>query len=225
MSDGVRHDQVLRLDLAGFSRDGTTILGAISLSVGAEETVVLTGPSGIGKTTLLRLIAGLEPPQGKVKVTGAVAMVFQEPTLLPWRSALENLCLTTRIAPSGARELLAEVGLADLEARFPGQMSLGQQRRLALARAFAARPALLLMDEPFVSLDPAMADEMMALFVRLRQARPLATLIVTHVEAEAQRLASRIIRLGGCPATVVSDRQNRGADVQLSASDVTPASS
>ena len=91
--------------------------------------------------------------------------------------------------------------------------------------AFAAKPALLLMDEPFVSLDPAMADEMMALFVRLRQARPLATLIVTHVEAEAQRLASRIIRLGGCPATVVSDRQDAGANVQLSASDVTPSSS
>ena len=216
---------VLSLDLTGHRRGGIAVLGPVTLSVGARETVALTGPSGIGKTTLLRLIAGLEPARGRIRTTGTVAMVFQEPTLLPWRSALDNLCLTAKVAPTEARALLAEVGLGGLEARFPGQLSLGQQRRLSLARAFAARPALLLMDEPFVSLDPALADEMMSLFEQLRSARPLATLIVTHVEAEAERLASRILRLGGHPATIVEDRQNKGAYVRLSASDVTPSRS
>lgn len=230
---------VLTVDLTGHARNGAAILGPVSFAVGPQETLALVGPSGIGKTTLLRLIAGLEPARGRVTTQGAVAMVFQEPTLLPWRSARQNLCLTTAVTPSEADLLLAEVGLAGLGPRYPGQLSLGQQRRLSLARAFAARPALLLMDEPFVSLDPALADEMMALFIRLRAARPLATLIVTHADAEAERLATRIIRLGGQPATVVEDRataaagagggggdpQNRGLYFQLSASGVTASRS
>jgi ABC-type nitrate/sulfonate/bicarbonate transport system ATPase subunit len=216
---------VLSIDLSGHQRGGVAVLGPIKLSVGPCETVALTGRSGIGKTTLLRLIAGLEPAQGRVRTAGRIAMVFQEPTLLPWRGALDNLRLTTGVPEAEAMALLAEVGLGGLEGRFPGQLSLGQQRRLALARAFAARPAVLLMDEPFVSLDPALADEMMTLFATLRQARPLATLIVTHVEAEAERLASRILRLGGKPATLVEDRQNKGAYFQLSASGVTSSRS
>lgn len=211
----------LRLDLAGHARDGQAILGPIAFSIGATESLALVGPSGIGKTTILRLIAGLEPARGRIEVAGRLAMVFQEPTLLPWRSARANLCLTTGISPDEAEALLDEVGLGGLSARFPGQLSLGQQRRLSLARAFAARPALLLMDEPFVSLDPALAEEMMAAFARLRASRPLAMLLVTHAEAEANRLCSRIIRLGGSPATIVEERQNAGAYFQLSASGVT----
>jgi NitT/TauT family transport system ATP-binding protein len=201
---------VLRVDLAGHDRGGQPVLGPVRFGVGPHETLALIGPSGIGKTTLLRLIAGLEPARGVVEVTGRIAMVFQEPTLLPWRSALQNLCLTTGVSVAEAGALLAEVGLDGLGARFPGQLSLGQQRRLSLARAFAARPALLLMDEPFVSLDAALAEEMMAVFARLRAARPLATLIVTHVEAEARALASRILRLGGRPAVIVEDCLNAG---------------
>ncbi|MEO8243462.1 MAG: ATP-binding cassette domain-containing protein [bacterium] len=203
-------DPVLRLNLTGHSRGGQAILGPLSLTLAPQETLALIGPSGIGKTTILRLIAGLEPAQGVVQVTGRLAMVFQEPTLLPWRTARQNLCLATGIAAAEADTLLAEVGLAGLATRFPGQLSLGQQRRLSLARAFAARPALLLMDEPFVSLDPDLADEMMAVFTRLRATRPLATLLVTHVEAEARRLASRIIRLGGSPAVITDDQQIGG---------------
>lgn len=196
---------VLTVDLAGHGVAETAVLGPLSFTVEADETVALVGPSGIGKTTLLRLIAGLAPAQGRISVTGRVAMVFQEPTLLPWRSALQNLCLATGISPASARPFLAEVGLGGLGHRFPAQLSLGQQRRLALARAFAARPALLLLDEPFVSLDPVLADEMMTLFQRLRETRPLATLIVTHVQAEASRLATRTLRLGGSPATLVKE--------------------
>lgn len=195
---------VLSVDLDGLSFDGRPVLGAIAMDLMRGETLALTGPSGIGKTTLLRVLAGLETAYaGKVRVPGRVAMVFQEPTLLPWRSAVQNLCLTTGISVSAAEAALADVGLAGLGARFPGQLSLGQQRRLSLARAFAASPDVLFLDEPFVSLDPRLADEMMDLFVSLREAQGVATILVTHVEAEARRLANRVVRLGGSPAVIV----------------------
>jgi NitT/TauT family transport system ATP-binding protein len=104
-------------------------------------------------------------------------------------------------------------------------MSLGQQRRLSLARAFGSNPDVMLMDEPFVSLDPDLAEDMMALFARLRAARGLATVLVTHVEAEARMLASRIVALTGRPATLGAERQNKGAYFQLSASGVTSSRS
>lgn len=202
------------------------VLGQIALDLAAGEVLALTGPSGIGKTTLLRIVAGLHRDwAGELDMPGRLALVFQDPTLLPWRSALDNLLIPTRIDRGEALALLAEVGLDGLDARYPAALSLGQQRRLALARAFAAAPDVLLMDEPFVSLDPETADGMMALFERLRAARPVATILVTHAAQEAARLATRILRLGGTPARVVEDRQNSGAYFQSSASGVTSAGS
>jgi ABC-type nitrate/sulfonate/bicarbonate transport system ATPase subunit len=195
----------LSLSLHAASHNGAPVLGGLVLHVMAGETVAITGPSGIGKTTLLRIVAGLHREwQGKLGLPGRLAMVFQDPILLPWRTAAQNLTLTTGCNPEEAAAMLAEVGLEGLSHRFPGALSLGQQRRLSLARAFAARPDVLLMDEPFVSLDPALADEMMTLFERLRATRPLATLLVTHSEPEATRLASRILVLRGAPATIVA---------------------
>lgn len=192
---------VLSLGIEGMAYGGTAVLGAVALSVRQGETVAVTGPSGIGKTTLLRIAAGLETRfHGTRRVAGRLAMVFQEPVLLPWRTAAENLTLTAGIAGQAVEAALAEVGLAGLGGRYPGQMSLGQQRRLSLARAFAVAPALLLLDEPFVSLDPATADEMMALFAALRDRRGTATLLVTHSADEAARLADRRLRLDGRPA-------------------------
>ncbi|PRD40182.1 UNVERIFIED_CONTAM: ssuB1 [Trichonephila clavipes] len=127
-------------------------------------------------------------------------MVFQEPVLLPWRNALDNITLATRCDPASACAALARVGLADKATALPGELSLGQQRRLALARAFAAQPDVLLMDEPFVSLDPALTDDMMALLEAERARRPMATILVTHAPAEAARLADRLLRLEGSPA-------------------------
>lgn len=174
------------------------------------ETLALVGLSGVGKTSLLRIIAGVEDRyEGRCDVSGRVAMVFQELTLLPWRNLRENLCVTTGITKDQAQIALAEVGLAGREKEYPNQLSLGQQRRLSLARAFAVKPALLLMDEPFVSLDPDLADEMMTLFTELRTKHRLATIIVTHVEAEALRLADRIVTLGGTPAQITADLRNR----------------
>lgn len=202
------------------------MLGPLSLNVERGDTLALTGPSGIGKTSLLRIIAGLEARyQGSFTVNGRAAMVFQEPTLLPWRSVQDNITIPTGITTLEARAALAEVGLAARAGDFPNTLSLGQQRRLSLARAFAVKPDLLLMDEPFVSLDPALVEEMMALFASLRAAHKVTTILVTHVEAEAKRLANRILTLGGPPGQIISDVQNKGAYFQLSASGVTSSRS
>ena len=201
---------VLTLDLPGITLDGRAVLGPVTLRVWPGETVVLTGPSGIGKSTLLRAAMGLLPVAGgRVARPARMGVVFQEPTLLPWRSCLRNITLTTGADDMTARAALADVGLAGREAAFPGALSLGQQRRLALARAFASRPEILFLDEPFVSLDPALAEEMMALFADLRDRSGAATLLVTHSTAEAARLGTRILRLdappGGGGARILSD--------------------
>ncbi|MCA0044443.1 ABC transporter ATP-binding protein [Celeribacter litoreus] len=191
----------LSLRLEEVRAGGAPILGAIRLDILPSETVALTGPSGVGKSTLLRVISGLHTDYtGDVRRPERIATVFQEPTLLPWRSSLQNITLTTGCSRDTAMNWLAAVGLQDKADHFPTQLSLGQQRRLSLARAFAADPELLLLDEPFVSLDPALADEMMSLFESLRSTHQVTTLLVTHVESEARRLATRHLRLAGQPA-------------------------
>lgn len=217
---------VLDLHLEGLDLGGAPVLGAIDLRVAHSETLALVGLSGVGKTSLLRIIAGLQSDyRGSLTFNGRVSVVFQEPTLLPWRSAQDNLCITTGISKSEALTALAEVGLAERARDYPHAFSLGQQRRLSLARAFAVKPDLLLMDEPFVSLDPELVEEMITLFAKLRAAHGVTTILVTHVVSEAKRLASRIITLGGQPGTITNDVQNKGAYFQLSASGVTSSKS
>ncbi len=182
------------------------VLGRVQFDIAPGETVALLGPSGVGKSTILRIVAGIDTQfEGTIVRPDALAFVFQEPTLLPWRSALDNLLLTqSGLDRQTALAALDRVGLASKEDAFPGQMSLGQQRRLALARAFAGSPDLLIMDEPFVSLDPKMAEQMISLTETLiKEARP-ATLFVTHAKAEAERLADRILEVKGQPATLCS---------------------
>lgn len=183
---------------------GMPVLGPVAFTITGGEVLAILGPSGIGKSTLLRIVAGIDRDyEGAVTRPDRLAMVFQEPVLLPWRSVIDNLRLVhPDLGEEAARAALDRVGLGDKGAAFPGQLSLGQQRRLALARAFAGRPELLILDEPFVSLDPETAGAMLTLTEDLiAEARP-ATLLVTHSEAEAARLATRILRLSGSPASL-----------------------
>ena len=181
---------------------GQPVLGPIRFAIARGETVALLGPSGIGKTTLLRIVTGIDTAfEGRVKRPEAQAIVFQEPTLLPWRTALDNLLLVhPGLAPERARAALESVGLGGKEDQFPGQLSLGQQRRLSVARAFAGNPELLVMDEPFVSLDAEAAQVMLSLTRDLIAEHRPATLFVTHAPGEAEALADRVLRMRATPS-------------------------
>jgi NitT/TauT family transport system ATP-binding protein len=183
-------------------------LDDLRLTLPAGQAGAVVGPSGCGKTTLLRILAGLDHDYvGKIALPahGRLGMVFQEPRLLPWRSVIDNL----RIAAPAASEaeldaLLDKFSLREHAAHFPGELSLGLARRVALARALAVRPDLLLLDEPFVSLDAALAAALRAEIAALIEEERITTLIVTHDLAEAIALADRIFLLAPRPARVVA---------------------
>ncbi|WP_375258624.1 ABC transporter ATP-binding protein [Citreimonas sp.] len=195
---------MIRVDIRSKFFGDEQVLGPVRFDIAPGETVALVGPSGIGKSTVLRIVAGIDTRfEGRIERPDALAIVFQEPTLLPWRSALDNLLLAhPGLGRDAAREALDRVGLAGRDDAFPGQLSLGQQRRLSLARAFAGRPELLIMDEPFVSLDPEVAEQMMTLTEALIARTRPATLFVTHARVEAERLADRVLELRNHPATL-----------------------
>jgi NitT/TauT family transport system ATP-binding protein len=206
--------ELIALALSEKRLGGAPVLGPLELTIAPGERVAIAGPSGVGKTTLLRILAGLDGDfEGALMLPERIAMVFQEPTLLPWRSARENLTRVTGAAPADADRLLAEVGLAGRGDDWPGRLSLGQQRRLALARALSAEPELVLLDEPFVSLDPPLVEEMLDLTARLLDARGAAAILVTHSPREAARLATRALRLEGRPARLVAGLGGRNPEV------------
>jgi ABC-type nitrate/sulfonate/bicarbonate transport system ATPase subunit len=188
------------------------VLKDLAFDVPEGQFVCLTGPSGCGKTTTLNIIAGLDDdyvgtlrlPSGRARI----GYVFQSPRLLPWRTVLENVRL---VVPSGERQantseaLLRDVGLWESRHFYPPRLSLGMQRRVALARAYAVSPDILLMDEPFGSLDEATAQHLRRLLVDLWQRRPTTVLFVTHDLREAVTLADRLLIYSPCPARVIGD--------------------
>ena len=187
------------------------VLGPIELTLGRREIVALVGPSGCGKTTLLRIVGGLDREfQGTLEwdggLTPRIGTVFQEPRLLPWRTVRQNLRLTQ---PEESLEtldgMLRNLDLASVGDAYPGTLSLGMARRVAIARAFAIEPDLVLLDEPFVSLDPAMVARARAMLLEAWRARPTAALLVTHDRAEAAALADRVLVLGGQPTRIVEE--------------------
>jgi len=183
-------------------------LGPVAFTVSPGEFVCLAGPSGCGKTTTLKLILGLDTEfEGSIKrPAGRLAAVFQEPRLLPWRCVEENvrLAMPPELAEATFTKLFGVLGLAGTERLYPGELSLGMARRVALARAFALEPALLLLDEPFVSLDDATAERLRTLLMDVWSARPTAALMVTHNLREAAELADRIVLLSDRPGHVES---------------------
>ncbi len=177
---------------------GPAILDQITFSIAPGEFVALLGRSGSGKSTLLRTLAGLDPaPPETLTVPAARAVVFQEPRLLPWKRVWKNVALGLRMPDAKAKALdaLAEVELQHRVEAWPLTLSGGEAQRAALARALVREPKLLLLDEPFASLDALTRMRMQALVASLWQAHKPAVLLVTHDVDEALLLADRVLVL------------------------------
>ena len=208
-------------------------LAGLSLGVAAGEFVALVGPSGCGKTTFLNIVAGLDRDfAGEIRLAprpdggpARVGYVFQEPRLLPWRTVHENIALVLppHRADAQVKDMLHAVGLPEAQDLFPPQLSVGMSRRVAIARAFAIEPDLLLMDEPFVSLDHDTVEQLRELLLKLWHARPTTVLFVTHDMREALVLADRLLLLSGTPGHVLADvpvslarnRRQSSAEIEL----------
>lgn len=191
------------------------VVQGIHLRVQAGECVALVGPSGCGKSTVLNLAAGLLAPwEGQCHNGFAcTTMMFQQPRLLPWLRVLDNIALglkargmprTQRLQAAAA--LAQDMGLqtTDLD-KFPAELSGGMQSRVALARALAPQPDLLLLDEALSALDVGLKAEMYRLLMAQQQARHCAVLLITHDLMEAVQLADRIVVMGGTPGTLLSE--------------------
>ena len=198
-------DAALEVAIAAKRYGARPVLHDVHFRAGAGEVLALLGASGTGKSTTLRIAMGLDSAfEGHVhRPPGRLGVVFQEPRLLPWLSTADNLRLVADGAP--VAELLAEVGLAGAEAVMPRALSLGMARRAALARALAVRPTLLVLDEPFASLDAQRTAALAALVARQARARAMTVLLATHDLAPALAVADRILVLAGHPATLQAD--------------------
>ena len=185
------------------------IIAGLGFVLREGETAALIGPSGCGKSTLMRIIAGLDPAfQGHARrAEGAkIAMAFQEPRLLPWRSVEDNVRLAAPEANEAERAaLFAALGLSEHRTHYPSELSLGLARRASLARALAAKPGLLLLDEPFVSLDPPLARAIRADLARLIEEKRLTAVLVTHDVEDAFDLADVIYVLSARPARILGE--------------------
>lgn len=219
--------KVPRLEVSGLAKTygsgpkAVEVIENLSFSVNAGEMVCIVGPSGVGKTTLLKCLAGLQPSSGGVmkidgrKVSGPpaeMALVFQDysRSLMPWLTVEKNLQLPLRHLRLPAAEMerriteaLAEVGLSHARTRYPWQLSGGMQQRVAIARALAYQPEILIMDEPFASVDAQTRFELEDLCLKIRDELGMTILLVTHDIDEAVYLSDRIVAIGHKPARVL----------------------
>jgi NitT/TauT family transport system ATP-binding protein len=190
----------------------------VTLNLAGEEIVCVVGPSGCGKSTLLRILAGLlAPTGGSVSINGqpvtephpSARLIFQQPTLMPWRTVIDNVVLPLELAGAAvarrnneARALIDLVGLSGFEASYPAQLSGGMSQRVALARALIGGPQVLLMDEPFGALDALTRDMLGEELIRIWQAQKASILMVTHSIPEALLLADRVLVMSPRPGTI-----------------------
>lgn len=190
--------------------DDLVAIRGLRFSVPADSFTSIVGPSGCGKSTTLRILLGLDNDyQGTIDLadTGRVAAVFQEPCLLPWRTVEQNvrLSLPESLATQSLDGLFDILDLQELRNFYPSELSLGLARRASIARAFAMEPGLLVLDEPFVSLDDKTAGRLRKLLMEVWQARPVTALMVTHNLREAIELSDRIVFLSERPAQVMTE--------------------
>ena len=214
--------------LSGISKsfsNGTTALAGLDLAIGEGEFVSLLGPSGCGKSTVLRIVAGLtNPTSGRVEWLGAggaqptgsdrpeIGFVFQEPTLMPWATAFQNVHLplklkgiSARVARDEIMHALDRVGLAGFANAYPRELSGGMKMRVSIARALVTRPRILLMDEPFAALDEITRFKLNDDIMRLYEAGGWTVIFVTHSVYESVFLSSRIVVMAARPGRVVDD--------------------
>jgi NitT/TauT family transport system ATP-binding protein len=193
--------------------DGTHALTNTSVSVAAGEFVSIVGPSGCGKSTLLRLASGLiAPTSGSIARTGTVQFVFQDSTLLPWRSVRRNVSLNLELQKLEKSEIeertnsaLALVGLLDSAEKLPRQLSGGMKMRTSLARSLVCEPDLYLFDEPFAALDEFSRERLNIELRTMLSTRNAASLFVTHSIAEAVFLSHRVLVMSPRPGTIVQE--------------------
>lgn len=196
--------------------NGTRALDDVSFSIAEGEFVSLVGPSGCGKSTALRLIAGLTAPtSGAIRWGGAkpaIGFVFQDPALMPWASVEKNVRLPLELAAADAADVarrtadaLALVGLDRFAKSYPRELSGGMRMRASIARALAARPSILLMDEPFAALDELTRERLNDELRELWAAKNLTIVFVTHSIYESVYLSSRAVVMSPRPGRVVAD--------------------
>jgi NitT/TauT family transport system ATP-binding protein len=211
--------QGLSLENISFSFTENPLFENISLNLDEGNPVVLLGPSGCGKTTLLRLIAGLlKPRSGEIRFrnpgkTGEVSFIFQEPRLLPWYTVLKNVMIPIEgllgkaEAENRARYFLKMVFLEDKTGAYPDELSGGERQRVSMARAFAYPGPLILLDEPFQSLDIPLRLELMDILLELIQKEERRAIAVTHDPREAVYLGERILVLARSPGGIILDKK------------------
>ena len=223
--EGVSHTYGAR----GGSTGGTLAVDGLSISVNAGEFVAVVGPSGCGKSTLMKLATGLQFPfKGTVRIAGEVirkpvkiaGMAFQAPTLLPWRTTLDNLLLPLEIVEPHRREirrnkakyveraekLLASVGLGGMGGKYPWELSGGMQQRTSLCRALIHEPQLLMLDEPFAALDAFTREELWCVIRDLHASTKITVILVTHDLREAVFLADRVFVMSQRPGRILVER-------------------
>ena len=204
----------LSIDEKRYAGSSTPTFSGFQANFAPGSITAILGPSGIGKSTLLRIIAGIEQDfYGAVTVDGKPVgdatppgFLFQDPRLLPWLTTLDNVRTAgTGVSADRAMAALIRTGLSDHAAFYPHQLSGGMQRRAALARALALHAGLLLLDEPFVSLDRTLVEDMYGLISSVVAADRPTTVLVTHMAEDAARLADRVLVLSGNPAQIAAD--------------------
>lgn len=209
MSGGATNDNPLRVENATVSFGPVDVFRHLSLEMSRGEFVAVVGPSGCGKTTLLNLLSGfLKPSSGSVQCSGRVRMVYQHDSLFPWQTVTQNIALGLRDLENEAererqlKDMLRLINLGDFAGHYPHQLSGGMRQRVELARALAGNTDILLLDEPFSSLDYLTRLRMRRELARMLHELPRTVVLVTHDIEEAAQLADRILVLSERPARI-----------------------
>ena len=207
------------LQIDGLNKDkfnNLNIIKDFNLEIKNNEVVAIIGPSGIGKSTLLNILSGNDTDfKGDVKINRDIknkkmSFIFQSHNLLPWLTALENIllvCNNESIKKNYAREILSEVGLENFINTYPNNLSGGMKRRVSIARAFVNKPNILLMDEPFVSLEKPLANQLRKQTIDLIKKNKVTAILVTHDLKEAIMFANRIIFCNNSPMKIILEKK------------------